>query len=170
MTQNNVESIASVTRWPPAIQAALPKPSGARFYRCAFQVNPHHYAETFRGRPTSGDENAYLQALVDKSAELQIQVLALTDHNHVGATDALRALARAHGIHVIPGFELASSEGVHVLCLYPLQTPVATLDRFLGEFGIRDTDPSSKLSSKSFTEILATVREQGGISIAAHIT
>lgn len=161
---------SSVTRWPPAIRAALPKPSGARFYRCALQVNPHHYAETFRGRPSSGDENGYLQALVDKAAELQIQVLALTDHNHVGATEELRALARGHGIHVIPGFELASSEGVHVLCLYPLETPVATLERFLGEFGIRDTDPSSKLATKTFAEILGIVREQSGIAIAAHIT
>lgn len=171
--RNNLELTAEtdLTRWPPAIRAALPKPSGARFYRCALQVNPHHYAETFRGQPSSGDENSYMQALVEKAVELHIQVLALTDHNHVGATDGLRSLARGHDIHVIPGFELASSEGVHVLCLYPLETPVATLERFLGEFGIRDTVPSSNLSNMTFSEILHTVQQtQRGIAIAAHIT
>ena len=30
--------------------------------------------------------------------------------------------------------------------------------------------PSSKLSSKSFKDILASVRQQGGITIAAHVT
>ena len=75
------------------------------------------------------------------------------------------------GVHVIPGFELASSEGVHVLCLYPPETPVAKLERFLGEFGIQDTVPSSTLSSMTFSGILQTVQQsQGGIAIAAHVT
>ncbi len=162
--------MGAATPCPPAMRDALSKTLGARFYRCALQVNPHHYAETFRGRTASMDEESYMQTLLEKATELHVKVLAITDHNHVGSVDKFRALAKEHNLQVLPGFELASSEGAHVLCLYALDVPVATLERYLGEFGIRDTDPSSKLSPKGFHEILATVRQQGGISIAAHVT
>ena len=71
---------------------------------------------------------------------------------------------------MFPGFELSSTEGIHVLCLYPPETAAAALERFLGEFGIRATGPSSSLCDKTFSELLARVRDQGGISIAAHVT
>jgi DNA repair ATPase RecN len=165
-----IPAMSAATPCPPVMRDALSKTFGARFYRCALQVNPHHYADTFRGRTSSMDEESYVQALLEQATELRVKVLAITDHNHVGSVDKFRALAKEHNIQVLPGFELASSEGVHVLCLYALDVPVATLERYLGEFGIRDTDPSSKLSPKGFHEILAIVRQQGGISIAAHVT
>jgi len=50
-------------------------PCGAKFYKCALQVNPHHYRQTFRGTPNEGDVTSYAQAVVDKAVELGIQVL-----------------------------------------------------------------------------------------------
>ena len=52
----------------------------------------------------------------------------------------------------------------------PPRLTTRKLGRYLGQFGVRDTEPSSALSDKSFTEALALVRQQGGISIAAHAT
>ncbi len=145
--------------------------AGAQFYKCAFQVNPHHYARTYRGQANAGDAAGYAQALVAKADELGIKVLAVTDHNHVGGLPTIRAAAAERGIAVFPGFELSSSnEGIHVLCLYPLDTPEEKLKLFLGAFGIETTEPSDAPCRKSFSEILALVREQGGISIAAHVT
>lgn len=152
------------------IQVAGSLPSGARFYKCALQVNPHHYSGTYRGRAAEIDEKAYARALVEKAAELGISVLAVTDHNHVSGVGPIKAAAKDHGIQVFPGFELSSSEGVHVLCIYPLDTDAEQLGRYLGEFGIRSTDPSSQLSNKAFRDILKYVREQRGITIAAHVT
>ena len=145
--------------------------AGAQFYKCAFQINPHHYAGTYRGEANAGDAADYAQALVAKADELSIKVLAVTDHNHVGGLGAIRAAAAERGIAVFPGFELSSSnEAIHVLCLYPLDTPEEKLNRFLGAFGIETTEPSDVPCKMSFSEILALVREQGGISIAAHVT
>ena len=62
------------------------------------------------------------------------------------------------------------SEGIHILCIYPPDTIEERLERFLGEFGIRSPEPSSDLSSESFEEVLRKVREQGGITVAAHVT
>ena len=144
--------------------------SGAVYHRCALQVNPHHYGDTFRGRLTAGDAGEHAKAIVAKAAEIGVSVLAITDHNDVSGIPAFRKAAADRGIHVFPGFELSSSEGVHVLCIYPQDSDDQGLGRFLGEFGIRQTKPSSDLSNKGCVEILRQVRDQGGIAIAAHVT
>ena len=97
-------------------------------------------------------------------------MLGIADHNDTGGVPAFREAARKRGITIFPGFELATTEGIHLVLLYPPDTPDDRLQRCLGEFGILDPGPSSALSDKSFTEALATVRQQGGIGFAAHVT
>ena len=143
---------------------------GAQFHRCALRVNPHGYVERFRGQRQDLDEAGCARALVDRAKALDIKVLAVTDHNSASGVDVIRAVAEARSIVVFPGFELTSSESVHVLCLYAPATSTSELDRFLGEFGIRRTTPSSDPCDLSFSDILAKVKDQSGIAIAAHVT
>ena len=152
------------------IAAALRLSAGAEFHKCALQVNPRHHVGTYRGQESALDEAGYARALVAKAVGQGITVLAVTDHNHVAGVGAIRAQAQGRGIHVFPGFELTSTEGIHVLCLYPLETTEEQLGRFLGGFGVRATTTSSDPCDKSFPALLACVRDQGGISIAAHAT
>jgi len=152
------------------IAKALTLPAGAVFHRCALQVNPHSYGNTFRGKPSDGDARAHAQAIVDKAAEIGVSVLVITDHNDVSGVPAFRNAAENRDIRVFPGFELSSSEGLHVLCVYPRDTDDGVLQRLLGEFGIRNTAPSSDLANQSFVEIVEKVREQGGVAVAAHVT
>lgn len=152
------------------LQQARALPKGAKFYRCAFQVNPSGYAERFRGNGHGLDERTYVQNVLDRCAELDIEVIAITDHNDAGAIALFREEAKTRNITVFPGFEVASSEGVHVLCIYPPDTADAALQRYLGEIGITTTEPSSSLSKKSFADLLECVRTQGGLTISAHIT
>ena len=152
------------------ITKARTLPSGAVFHRCALQVNPQHYASTYRGNVPSGDAVDYAEAIVQKASDLGVSVLAITDHNHVGGVGAFRAAAEGRGIHIFPGFELSSVEGIHVLCIYAPDTADDLLGRYLGVFGITDTEPSTKLADKPFVDILANVREHGGVAIAAHVT
>jgi DNA repair ATPase RecN len=152
------------------IAKALALPAGAVFHRCALQLNPHSYGNTFRGKPSHGDARAHSQAIIDKAAEMGISVLAVTDHNDVSGVPAFRNAAENRDIHVFPGFELSSNEGVHVLCVFPLNTTQEQLERYLGQFGITNPGPSSDLSKQSFAEILRLVREYGGVTIAAHAT
>lgn len=152
------------------LQAARALPKGAKFYRCAFQVNPAHYAETFRGNGHGMDDRTYVQNLLDRCVELEVEVIAVTDHNHAGSIALFREEAKTRGITVFPGFEAASSEGVHVLCLYSPGATDAELQRYLGQLDITTTEPSTSLSKKSFSDLLKCVREQGGLTVAAHIT
>lgn len=148
--------------------SAPPLSGGARYYRCALQVNPAHYAQTYQGAEASLTEEEYAKALVAKAVELGISVLAVTDHNHVEGIAAIQKEAATREIYVFPGFEVGSREGVHVLCFYPLDFSAEKLGRFLGELKIRGLAPSSQLSDLNFSELLQTVQQQGGVSIAAH--
>lgn len=152
---------------PPDVRA-LPK--GAKFYRCALQVNPPSYAQAFRGNGHGLDEHTYIQNLIDRCVELDIEVIAVTDHNDTRSIAIFRAAATPRNITVFPGFEVASSEGVHVLCIYPPDATDAALQRYLGELGVTTTEPSPSLCKKSFAALLECVRTQGGLTIAAHIT
>ena len=144
--------------------------SGARFLKCALQVNPHHYAGTFRGQESGGSSIDYAKAIINRAVELEVSVLAITDHNSVSSVTEFRYAAEDRGITIFPGFEISSSEGIHILCIYPPDTVEERLERFLGEFGIRSPEPSSDLSNEPFEQILQKVREQGGITVAAHVT
>ena len=145
-------------------------PGGAVFHRCALQVNPHHYAGTFRGKESEGDGKSYAAAIVAEAVARGVSALAITDHNDVGAVPTFREAATDNEIEIFPGFELASAEGVHVLCIYPCETDQERLGRFLGEFGIRETTPASTLSTQPLDQLLAKVRAQRGIAVAAHVT
>ena len=112
------------------ITKARELPSGAVFHRCALQVNPHHYDSTYRGHAPSGDAVDHAGAIVQKASDLGVSVLAITDHNHVGGVAAFRAAAEGRGIRIFPGFELSSSEGIHVLCIYAPDTADDLLARY----------------------------------------
>ncbi|MFH1731710.1 MAG: phosphoesterase, partial [Planctomycetota bacterium] len=151
-------------------EEALTLPNGARYYRCALQVNPPHYLGTYRGQKPPADERTYVRQLIEKCVELDIEVIALADHNSVSSVELFRREAETRRITVFPGFELTSREGIHILCLYSPDTSPERLSRYLGQFGIVDTDPSTKLSSKTVSEILEDNRREGGVAVAAHVT
>lgn len=158
-------------KWPDGIKKALSLPSGARYFRCALQVNPFCYLKKNRGEDHGLEEGEYNSLMLDKCKELDIEVIAITDHNHVGRIEGIRKKAESHDITVLPGFEVSSSEGVHALCIFDQDKEVNVLDRYLGDLGIHTPDPSTNNSSETFGRILQKVQEEwGGICVAAHIT
>lgn len=144
--------------------------AGAFFHRCALQVNPGDYLETFRGQLSKGNTQSYAETIVEKAAAIGVSVLAITNHNDVSGIAEFRDAAANHGITIFPGFEISSSEGIHVLCIYSPETREDQLRMFLGGLGIQEPGPSSDLSSHSFAVLLGKVYEQGGITVAAHVT
>ena len=137
-------------------------PAGATFRRCALQVNPLSYGR-YRGKKVAGDAAAHARSIVEKSVQLGIDVLAITDHDDASGVPAFRAAAKGTSICIFPGFEIASSEGIHVLCIYASDESQERLNQHLGAFQIADG-----LSRFRFVEVLTTVREQGGVAVAAH--
>ncbi len=152
------------------IAKILNEPNGARFYKCALQVNPHDYIR-YRGGHADPDAHLYGKKLIEEAKKCEIQVMAITHHNNADFVEVIRPLAQEKGITIFPGFELKSSEGVHVLCIYDPTTPKERLDRYLGQFGIHETTSTDDPCDVSYVDILSLVqKDQGGVVVTAHIT
>jgi PHP family Zn ribbon phosphoesterase len=66
-----------------------------------------------------GDEEMTPYNLVNLAAMLELDMIALTDHNTVGNCASAMAAGAAIGLPVIPGMELCTAEEIHVICLFP---------------------------------------------------
>ena len=150
------------------MQAALKLPNGARFYRCALQVNPFAYLER-HGKPTDfQSEAAYNEAIVKACLEDDIEVVGITDHYRVQTSMTLVRAAREAGLLAFGGFEAVSKDGVHFLCLFDPDKD-DMLERFIGECGVHDPDIPSPAGSLDSEELLEKSREWGAVTIAAHV-
>ena len=101
-----------------ALIEALKQPNGARFYRCALQVNPFAYHGRHAKQSQFQNEADYNAAIIEACRANYIEAIAVTDHYRISDSLGLVQAARAAGIFVFGGFEAASNDGVHFLCLY----------------------------------------------------
>jgi len=141
----------------------------AKFWKCALQVNPSSYI-AYRGTDHHMTEEDYNKELLRISKEEDIKILGIADHGNVDGVDAIRILMNEHDIIVFPGFEIASTEKIHFVCLFSEDTTKDQLNRYLGALGL--TDPSSGVwpSNLGGNELLTKVEELGGFIYAAHGT
>lgn len=147
---------------------------GARFYKCALQVNPASYANAYQ-RDHGLSEEDYNKAILEKCKTNKIEVVGLADHGSVDSSLSLRRKLEDGGIIVFPGFEISSSEKIHMVCLYPSETDSSSLNKYLGQImgdttpklGDESTHPSS-LSSKDIAKKILEI--QNGFWFAAHMT
>ncbi|WP_316158308.1 MULTISPECIES: TrlF family AAA-like ATPase [unclassified Bradyrhizobium] len=153
---------------PEEIAAAVRKSSGARFYKCALQVNPFAYLARHAKQTPFKTEEDYNAAIVAVCLKEGIEVVAITDHFRVAASQGLAASLSIAGIDVLVGFEAASSEGVHLLCLFPGTTSKEELERVIGACGVTNLAAESPQSDKTCEQLLKIIPGYGGITIAAH--
>jgi DNA repair ATPase RecN len=152
----------------PALNEALQQPNGARFYLCALQVNPFAYQGRHAKRTRFATEADYNAAIVEACRTNHIEAIAVTDHYRVSDSMGLVKAAREAGIFVFGGFEAASSDGVHFLCLYDPDQD-GNLERHIGGLGVLDHNALSPNGDKNCLQLLERVRGQRGIAIAAHV-
>lgn len=152
------------------IKEAIRRPDGARFLRCAFQVNPFEYAARHSAvANTYATEVDYNEAMVRACVAAGVGVVGLTDHFRVSSAASLLGALEAAGIVVFPGFEANSSEGIHLLCLFEPGTALGTIERHIGACEIVDHTAPSPIARKTCEQILQLVADTGGICIAAHV-
>ena len=151
-----------------ALNEALKQPNGARFYRCALQVNPFAYHGRHGRQTAFQNEAAYNAAIIEACRANSIEAIAVTDHYRVSDSVGLVKAARDAGIFVFGGFEAASDDGVHFLCLYDPEKD-SSMERLIGELGVRDHSALSPNGDKNCLKLLECVRKQGGITVAAHV-
>lgn len=130
--------------------------------------------------------------IVQKALELNIDIIAITDHNASANVSAVQKAAQGTTLKVLPGMEVQSREDVHLLCLFEtlndLEVWQSAVDEsmpdtinhpeFFGEQYIVDeqgeyirTEPRLLLTSTRFSidEIFERVNALGGLVIPAHV-
>ena len=141
----------------------------AKFWKCALQVNPASYIE-YRGTNHGLTEEQYNQKLLDIVLENDIKIIGLADHGNVDGVDAIRSLMNEHKIIVFPGFEIATTEKAHFVCLFAENTTKDQLNRYLGALGLTNSENGIWPSNLGGNDLLAKVDELGGFVYAAHAT
>jgi hypothetical protein len=142
----------------------------ARFWKCALQLNPWDYAKKYRGKDHGFNESAYNSEILQIAKAEGIDVVGIAEHGSVNTLDALRQVLVGGGITVFPGFEIASSEKAHFVCLFPENTTVQQLERYLGSLKLLNPSDGVRPSSLSAEQLLEEVNKLGGIAYAAHCT
>ncbi len=141
----------------------------AKFWKCALQVNPAGYVK-YRGQEQSLSEADYNQQLLDACIDSDISVIGLADHGNVDGVDAIRNLFSSKNIIVFPGFEIASSEKIHFVCLFDENTTSQQLERILGKLDLLDPEDGIRPSGLSAVKLIEEVSDQNGFIYAAHCT
>lgn len=152
------------------LERAQALPKGARFFKCALQVNSFNYAATHGQTSPFRDEASYNVALIEALKTEGIEVISLADHYRVKHGRGLRQAAEEAGILVFPGFEAKTKEGVHVLCIFDRARDEETLERFIGACGVLDAKGASPTGTLDFSELLEKGPEWGAVFVAAHVT
>ena len=140
----------------------------ARFFKCALQVNPSSYIK-YRGQQQALSEDDYNQQLLNASLETGIEMIGLADHGSVNGFEKIRDLFAQNGIVVFPGFEVASSEKIHFVCLFDEAAVADLVKMHLGALGVNIDQPEAPVQ-KSAIEIINYVNDSGGFIFAAHST
>ena len=139
----------------------------ARFFKCALQVNPAGYIK-YRGQQQTITEDEYNQNLLAASLEAGIEVIGLADHGSVDGVDKIRNLFVENGIVVFPGFEIASSEKIHFVCLFDENKTSQELDRILGRLDLLDPEDGILPTNLTAIQLIDKVNDIGGFIFAAH--
>ncbi len=151
-----------------AINDALKLPSGARFFRCALQVNPYEYLLRHKKPTEYRTESDYNAAMVEACGKAGIEVIAIADHQRCGTGQSLAEAFRTAGIVVFPGAEVETKEGVHMLLLFE---PDALWDRcngILGNCGSHDQSNPPATIKYDVHELLRESATWNCICVAAH--
>ena len=130
--------------------------------------------------------------IVQAALELNIDIIAITDHNASANVSAVQKAAQGTTLKVLPGMEIQTHEDVHLLCLFENLTDLEswqaqvneslpdTLNRaeFFGEQYEVDeqgeyirTEPRMLLTSTRFSidDVFERVNALGGLVIPAHV-
>ncbi len=169
-------------QFPEHVKSAISRRNGAKYYRCALQVNTP-LQDNFKGfesrhrRSSAGYQRDYALALAKACKKANVDVVGLCDHNSVAYIETIRHELEQENIAVFPGFEIASTEGIHLLCLFNPDAKIVDLDHLLTELGLPPKERWMKgegvvprQTPLAFPQIIERVqRHREGICLAAHV-
>lgn len=144
--------------------------NGARFHKCAMQVNPFEYTVRHSKSADAGSETEYNEKLIAALTAANIEVIGVTDHFAIRHSISLIAAAEVVGIKVFPGFEAETKDGIHMLCLFEPGTSADLVQARIHDCGVHSEDEAAQRGKYDCDEFLLEAKKWGALCIAAHAT
>ncbi len=169
------QATAPAPGFAPEIQALLDMQPGARFLKADLQV--HTPADPQFPVEEPKDPNArraLARDYLEVARQRGLEVVGITEHNDVSWIADLRYAAKGLGLYLLPGFEVETKEGIHVLCLFDPDTKVERLEEFLVQLGLTAEKRAQRRhqipANRDLPDLLDFIQDVcGGVCIAAHI-
>lgn len=150
---------------------------GLKWFKTCFHVHTPASSD-FRGNKEISPKE-----FVKKALDAGLDIIAITDHNSANWVDNVQDAASElnnegeRRLIIIPGVEITTHTGCHLLALFETGTPSAHIHQLLGEIGIHvdetDVVDTEKTTSDQFvvetSELVNKIREKGGIVIYPHV-
>ena len=146
-----------------------------------FQISATDWLEAISGGPCVGtrwfkaDLHVHSNGLkpadiVSRARAENVDIMAITEHQTFGSFDDIAAAAKAPGrpLTVLPGIEITSHEGAHILALFPGDFAKDLQLRLIGWLGIARIGDTNDASTKTIDDILNKIDLEGGITIVPH--
>lgn len=125
----------------------------------------------------NSDPEIFSKRMIERAKEKGIRLMAITDHNESDMAEKLSMLSDS-GLVILPGIEISVQTNLfpdsemHILAIFPLGTTSKQIDKVFPPSC--EMPPSGKRAgartNQPLREILKTIREMHGISIAAHVS
>lgn len=139
-----------------------------------------------------GDRDMTPNNIVNMAIILGQDIIALTDHNSCKNCRATVEVGNRHGITVVPGMELCTSEEIHVICLFPDCDSAEAFEKYISSRMFHITNRPDKFGEQlilnsddevvgeelfllitsadvSIENVTALCAEYGGVCFPAHI-
>lgn len=152
---------------------------GARWWKFDFHTHTPASDDFMQGVSQDKKNKVRPEYWLKKFMEKGIDCVAITDHNSGSWIDKLKDKLQElqtqrpqwyRPIHLFPGVEISTTEGVHVLAIFDPQKTTSDLDTFLGAVGYSgEKGKSDRATTKSLTDVINQIIKAGGIPIPAHV-
>ncbi len=152
------------------LRQILAQPSGARFYRCALQVNPFAYLKRHSKPLPCADGAEYNRLVVEACKASEVEVIGVTDHYRIRESISLIQAAEAAGLAVFPGFEAETKDGVHFLCLFEPGTEPDQIEAKIHDCGVHSDHEPSPSGKYDCEELLVEAARWEVMCVAGHVT
>ena len=108
--------------------------------------------------------------IVGQACKSEIDLIAITDHQAFNSYEkiAKEAEEAEHPLTVLPGIEITSNEGVHVLAIFPENHSTDSQKHLIGWLEIPGTGDTKIASKKQLSDIFDKVAKENGIIVAPH--
>lgn len=108
------------------------------------------------------------EEIVSVALEAEIDLLAVTDHQTFQYCDGIIEAAGGTRITVLPGIEITTTEGVHLLGVFPSDFSITRQREFIGWLDLKREGDTRVASKHKVDEVLRKISGEEGIVIAPH--